>query len=68
MTLDQMIARLEQIRRTDTLRRDWVVHICVPEFEFQPVTRVDFEESDDGGVILIESERLNRIIDTGVDK
>lgn len=62
LTLNEMITKLTAIR-DEKNAGNAVVHICIPEYPFLPVTSVDFDGDTYSGVPIIESAQLNTLID-----
>lgn len=57
MTLDEVISALQKAREESNLKGNAVVHICVQDCPYIPVVRVNAENDDSGGcVILVHPE------------
>jgi hypothetical protein len=53
MTVDEVIAALQEVKEKANLKGQTVVHICIQEIPYIPVVKIDYENDDDGSVILI---------------
>lgn len=57
MTLDEVIEALQQAKEQSNLKGNAVVHICIQEVSYIPVVRINAENDDSGGcVILVHPE------------
>ena len=65
LTLDEVIDQLMQIRQQSPLKGQTVVFVCVPDYEYCPVTSVkltDHETPEPSGCVIFQSQRLDNIL------
>lgn len=53
MILDEVISALQEAREKANLKGQTVVHICVQGCPYIPVVRVNHENDDSGGCVIL---------------
>lgn len=69
LTIDEMIAKLTEAKNNNKLGGNAVVHLCVPEQEYLPITDTKLELSDDGAVVLlfVDDKKLTQVPNVIID-
>ena len=53
ITVDEAIDQLREIAATSPLGGDTCLMVCIPNIEYQPVTRIKMDRGQDGAIALV---------------
>jgi hypothetical protein len=53
ITIDEAIGQLQTIAAQSPLGGDTCLMVCIPNIEYQPVTGIEMDRSQDGAIALI---------------